>query len=256
MKKFLYTNGTSITAGGGFEEYQYRKDVRNSYKLKNIELPNSQIECSYPYFISKNLGLTLINDAKSGSGAGRTLRTTYEWINKNQHLLDKTIFLIEFQSGIRIDFYIEEYKKYFILNAHLKEGGKIDWTVVTDWYIQSEDSMVKLNDKYRDRIENYLYNFWNVDMYMETDIMYAKLLLSYMNKLNLTYFFSDGLCLGSEFSKNKINDIFDGNDIWQYARTNKLLIMDEVDNDDNHLGYSGNQIIAEHISNYINNVNI
>ena len=251
MKKILYTNGTSITQGGGFEEYKYRTDVRNSYKLKNIQLPESQIECSYPYFISKKLNLQLINDAKSGSGACRTLRTTYNWINENKNILDQTIFFIEFQSGIRIDFYIEEYKKYFILNAHLKEDGKIDWTVVSDWYVQSDENVLKLNDRYRDKIENYLYNFWNVDEYMKSDIMHANLLLSYMESLKLTYFFSDGIGVSDIFLKNKINHIFNGNDIWHYSRNNKLLISDEVDNGDNHLGYVGNQVIANHITHHI-----
>jgi len=254
MKEFLYVNGTSITQGGGFEEYKYRTDVRDSYKLKNIKLPNSQAECSYPFSISKQLNLELINDAKSGSGAKRTLRTTYDWINKNHHILGKTIFLIEFQSGIRIDFYIEEYKKYFVLNAHLNKDGKIDWTVVSDWYVQSNNSIVKLNNKYKDRVENYLYNFWNIDEYLKNDIMYANLLLSYMNSLNLTYFFSDGLGTSDIFLKNKINHIFDQTDIWQYGRNNKLLIKDEVNNEDNHLGYYGNQIIANNISSYIKNL--
>ena len=32
--KYLVTNGSSVTKGGGFENYQYRQNVRDFYKSK------------------------------------------------------------------------------------------------------------------------------------------------------------------------------------------------------------------------------
>ena len=50
--KYLVTNGSSITKGGGFENYQYRQDVRDFYKSKGVEVP-MQDECTYTYQFSK-----------------------------------------------------------------------------------------------------------------------------------------------------------------------------------------------------------
>ena len=84
--KYLVTNGSSVTKGGGFENYQYRQDVRDFYKSKGVEVP-IQDECTYTYHLGKLLNSQPINLAKCGSGIRRLVRTSYDWINNNLNKL-------------------------------------------------------------------------------------------------------------------------------------------------------------------------
>ena len=97
--KYLVTNGSSVTKGGGFENYQYRQDVRNFYKSKGVEVP-IQDECTYTYHLGKLLNSQPINLAKCGSGIRRLVRTSYDWINNNLNKLKDTTFIFELQEGI------------------------------------------------------------------------------------------------------------------------------------------------------------
>jgi len=257
MKKkfYLYTNGTSVTAGGGFEEYQYRKDVRDAYHKKQIKLPEAQVECSYPYFISKELGINLINDAKSGSGVSRLVRTTYNWIHKNKHKIKDTIFLLEFQLGVRIDFYINEYNDYLVLNAYINEKDEISWTVVKEWFKQDSNEINFINEKYKEKVETYLYNFWNILEQEKRDRMETELLIGYMESLKLDYIVSIDYNTSSLLDKiifsKSVKNVLDDATVLQYANHNKLIIYDEVDVNDNHISYTGNKLIGEKIGLYI-----
>jgi hypothetical protein len=189
-KKYLYANGSSITAGGGFEPIQYRTEVREKYKEKGIDLPETQLECSYPYFLSKKLGLTCINDAKSGSGIDRMIRTTFDWILKNPDKIEHTLFVFEPQIGIRLDWYVKEWKDYGIVNAHLNERGEYPFTLVKDWFSDNIDEQVKWNEKYESSITPYLNNFYDHDVYFRLE--YSKLIffISYLNQTDLDYLLS------------------------------------------------------------------
>ena len=256
-KKYLYANGSSITAGGGFEPIQYRTEVREKYKEKGIDLPETQLECSYPYFLSKKLGLTCINDAKSGSGIDRMIRTTFDWILKNPDKIEHTLFVFEPQIGIRLDWYVKEWKDYGIVNAHLNERGEYPFTLVKDWFSDNIDEQVKWNEKYESSITPYLNNFYDHDVYFRLE--YSKLIffISYLNQTDLDYLLSIphqiDWDLVQELEKvtpqeNQINTILDGLELWQYGQSKSILISDEVEFDDNHLGFFGNQQIAEKIS--------
>lgn len=257
-KFYLYTNGTSVTAGGGFEEYEYRTDVRNAYSKKQIELPKLQLECSYPFYIANELNVKLINDAKSGSGVGRLVRTTYNWINKNKHKIKDTLFLLEFQLGVRIDFYMSEYNDYLVLNAHLSDDNEIHWTLVKEWFKQDKGEVNLINEKYKEKIETYLYNFWNILEQERRDRMETELLIGYMDSLKLDYIVSIDYNTSSLMEKiiysKSVKNILDGATILQYANHNKLIIYDEVDVNDNHISYTGNQLIGKKIGEYIKNL--
>ena len=257
-KFYLYTNGTSVTAGGGFEEYQYRTDVRDAYFKKQIELPKTQLECSYPFYIAKELNVNLINDAKSGSGVGRMVRTTYNWMHKNKNKLKDTLFLLEFQLGVRIDFYISEYNEYLVLNAYINENDEISWTVVKEWYKQDKNEINSITEKYREKIETYLYNFWNIFHQEKRDRMETELLIGYLESLKLDYIvsidYNTSSLIDKIVSSKSVKNILDGATILQYANHNKQIIYDEVDANDNHISYTGNQLIGNKIASYIKNL--
>lgn len=258
-KKYLYSNGTSITAGGGFEEYEYRTDVRLAYNKKNIELPKTQLECSYPFFIAKDLGLQLINDAKSGSGIARLIRTTTQWITNNSDKIDETIFLLEIQQGIRLDWYVKQWNDYGILNAHKDINGDYPFTIVKDWYKDDIEIQQKWNNLYHSHISGWLNNFYDEDEYIKNDVNSILSFITFLNYKKIDFIISynkdtfesiksdiDNLI---KYEQN-INNIFN-NDVWSYARDNQLLILNEVNSSDNHIGYSGNQKIGKFISNFI-----
>lgn len=264
--QYIYVNGSSISAGGGFENYEYRRDVRDLYNLKNIIIPKYQFECTYGYSIlnhlnhNNKLSRKLINEAKSGSGVRRLIRTSYDWINNNLDKLHKTIFIFEIQSGIRMDIFLKDSNEYIIGNGIITENGDVPLHLVREWYVQDNDSMRELNDRYSKKFEEFQKNFWSIDEEHKNEIRELELFISFCNELHLNYYISlnhpynikDSI-LSKIPSNRLINNILGGFDIWSYCRENNLLILNEIENDDNHLGVNGVKIISEKIYNHIMN---
>jgi hypothetical protein len=262
-KEYLYINGSSISAGGGFEEYKYRKDVRVAYMDKGIQLPKSQIECTYGFHIAEYFNLKLINDAKSGSGIDRLIRSTFDWILNNQDKVDNTLFIFEIQSGIRLDWYVNEWKNYGVLNAHLSSEGKYPFTLVKDWFKDNSTEQIEWNEKYKSHIDGYFNNFFDLNVKFENELKSLIQFISYLNSKNIEYIISLPEHGINETYKDELNSLIppssslknlfidNGGSIWEYGRNKKLLISDEVDNSDNHLGYNGAKLIAKKIINFI-----
>lgn len=258
-KKYLLTNGTSITAGGGFEEYAYRKDVRDAYKEKGIELPDSMLECTYGYHLANHLGLELINIAKCGSGIDRLIRTTMDWLSNNEDKVKDTLFFFEFQPGIRVDQYVKEEEMYFIVNGHIDDKGDYHFSFTKEWYFDDWDNMDIYDKRWGKTYIEYLKKFWDIDEAHKAEKRNMETFLGYIEALGVDYFFDGQHRLLDEFNydfyekikhKNIINALGDKS-IWQYGEENKLMIYHEVDNNDNHVGYNGNKIIANKLANYI-----
>lgn len=282
-KKYLYANGSSVTAGGGFEPKPHRLDVRTLYEAKWITLPETMTECSYPFFIAQKLNLQLINDAKCGSGIDRLIRTSMEWIVNNEDKLEETIFIFEPQFGIRLDWYVKEWEQYGVLNAHKNETGEYPSTLVNTWYMDNWEEQNKWNEKYKSSINGYLLNFFDENVQYELEL---KRLLTFVHTLNdkkIDYLISLPTHMDDKFLQQfkkivpKKSDLFfkikenidvpslkenmehvhfgDNLNVWQYASYKKLLISDEIENNDNHIGYMGNQIVANMIYEYITHYN-
>jgi hypothetical protein len=255
-KTYLYINGSSVSAGGGFEEYKYRKEIRDIYNSKGIELPETQIECSFGYYISKEYNLQLINHSKSGSGIDRMIRTTFDWIIKNKIKSKQTLFILEPQIGIRLDWYVDEWKDYGILNAHLNEKGEYPSTLVKDWFMDDNGDQNSWNEKYENPINGYLNNFYNENVFLRNEIYKLIFFVSYLNDNNLDYIISIPDLVDEDLkielnriipSKNKMNTFLNNMDLWSYCLNNKWLISDEIDFDDNHIGFEGNKKLAKKI---------
>lgn len=263
-KNYLYINGSSISAGGGFEEYKYRKEIRDIYKSKGIELSETQVECSFGHYISKEYNLQLINHSKSGSGIDRMIRTTFDWIIKNKLKSKETLFILEPQIGIRLDWYVEEWKEYGILNAHLNEKGEYPSTLVKDWFTDDSGEQNLWNEKYENHISGYLNNFYNENVFLKNEIYKLIFFVSYLNDNNLDYIISIPDLVDEDLkielnkvvpSKSKLNSFLKNMDLWSYCLNNKWLISDEIDFDDNHIGFEGNQKIAKKIIEFIDKNN-
>ena len=260
-KEYLYINGSSVSAGGGFEEYQYRQDIRDAYTKKGIELPQTQVECSFGYYIAKELNLTLINHSKSGGGIDRMIRTTYDWIRKNRIKSKKTIFILEPQTGIRLDWFVKEWNDYGVLNAHLNEKGKYPFTLVKDWFTDDNGEQNLWNQKYEDSINGFFENFYDETVYLRNELSKLIFFISYLNQKNIDYIISlpDFIPTDLQIELNNItpknsniNSFLNSMNIWMYSLTNKILISDEINSNDNHIGFFGNKVIAKKLLDFIN----
>lgn len=278
-KKYLYANGSSVSAGGGFEPIEKRTDVRPFYEKKGIKLPDNQFECSYPYFVSKELNLKLINEAKSGSGIDRLVRTTLDWILDNENIVDQTIFLLEPQTGIRLDWFVFEWQDYGVLNAHKNGDGEYPFTLVKEYFEDDIDEQVKWNLKYKSAIDGYFSNFYDPKEQHKSECRKLLMLLEFMNSRKIDYLISVPSYLQFGYNelfrniipekynlfyafKNAINRASAPNEgttgptcVWEYARYSELLIYNETESKDNHIGYKGNKIVADVIVDYIKHNN-
>jgi hypothetical protein len=231
--KYLVTNGSSITKGGGFENYQYRQGVRDFYKSKGVEVP-MQDECTYTYHLGKLLNSQPINLAKCGSGMRRLVRTSYDWINNNLDKLKDTTFIFELQEGIRMEIFLTEYNKFGVVNGFIgePEWGE-DYHMVMNWF-EDDISPDKLTEKYKSKLNMFF---------------------AFVEKMNLNYYVS-----ASEHNvdkiytmdKSKVINLDGHSDIWTYTQDKKLLIEDEIGFDDNHIGLEGGKVVAEKLHRFIN----
>lgn len=249
--KYLVTNGSSITKGGGFENYKYRQDVRDFYMDKGLHVP-IQEECTYTYHLSQRLGLEPINLAKCGSGVRRLVRTSYDWINNNKDKLQDTLFIFEIQDGIRMEMFLTDENKFGIVN-----GFDGDYNIVMNWY---EDEMTpdEMTTKYKDKIDMYHQNFWSWEYEEQRTWREFNMFMTYIQHLNLNYYLSIhemNIHQNETIDRSRILNLDNQTDIWSYGHDHKLLIEDEIGFQDNHLSLIGNKIIADKIYEHINEVN-
>ena len=252
--KYLVTNGSSVTKGGGFENYQYRQDVRDFYKSKGVEVP-IQDECTYTYHLSKLLNSQPINLAKCGSGIRRLVRTSYDWINNNLNKLKDTTFIFELQEGIRMEIFLTEYNKFGVVNGFI---GEPEWGenyhMVMNWF-EDDISPDELTGKYKSKLNMYHQNFWSWEYEEQRTWREVNMFFAFVEKMNLNYYVSlDNYNRDKIYTMNKSKIInLDGySNIWGYAESKKLLIEDEIGFDDNHIGLEGGKVVAEKLHRFIN----
>lgn len=259
-KKYLYANGSSITCGGGFEPEEQRKEIRELYKLKKYSIPETQLECSYPYILSQKLGLECIMAAKSGGGIDRMIRTTWEWIFNNKDKVSETVFLLEPQVGIRLDWWVESEQTYGIVNAHLDGWYNTIYTLVEDWFEDSKEKKMRWRGKYQALINDYFKEFHNENEYLKLELQKLLFFVSYLNQQKIDYLISipntDHLKIQREIldiipEENDLFPLFTYNGIFEYGQKMGLLIKDEIQYEDFHLSWTGNNNVANLIHNFL-----
>lgn len=258
-KKYLYSNGSSLLIGAGFEPKEFRPEIREKYEEKGIELPKTQLECSFPYLLSQKLGLECINQAKSGIGLDALVRTTFEWIEKNEDKLEQTVFLLEIPAGIRLDWYVKKWNEFGILNAAKNNKGEYPFTLVKEWFLDDPDEQVQWNNEFYESITQYFNNFYDEDIFRKGEDAKLLFFLSYLEQIGLDYYVSLPF-LHSQFVENQLNRIIpehknlniflNNSNIWRYCEENEWLIQHEVDDNDTHIGFFGNQKLSEKLYEY------
>lgn len=123
--EFFYVNGSSHTAGGGFETRDcngywgqeiadyYQKNYNVSWKHHN--------DVSFAAWLSKNLDIPHYNWAKQGGGLDRVIRLTYEFIDRNWKDRHKFFIILETPDASRVDLYYNPIKDYLVCNINPNE---------------------------------------------------------------------------------------------------------------------------------------
>jgi hypothetical protein len=267
----IYFNGCSFTEGGGFEAK--KEHVRAAYKEQyNFEY-ESHVDVCYPTLVGKQLGIKIINDAKSGSGTDRTIRKVYDYIFKNKlDEVKKTLFILELPDAInRLDVFSNKYNKYLIANTNYDNNRKVEsvhptFNWITEGYIQ--------NELYRDTIASIIKQYSNscinpTQWEIETAKKYLGLCsffelhnIEYYVSGNITYFINqiDFNKFIPQFRNNRILKLnINGqieNNIVTLSEKTKTRILDEIGVDvinDGHPGFQAHQLWADGIVRFLNN---
>lgn len=181
--KEIYCFGTSYTAGGGFEwGISKRSGLENYYH----EYPRTQYNYSWPGQLQKIVGpeIKVINLAQSGFGNDMIIRTAYDVISKTNRLDDK-LFLFEFVSVGRTEFWSNTFDSYVITNWLFDDDGKMgSITGMADRYYSPKQ--MEVFSKLKPIIEPYL----KESIFVETEIkkidMNIKIFIDYLlyNEVN------------------------------------------------------------------------
>jgi hypothetical protein len=239
----IYANGCSFSCAGGLN-WDRTKEL---YKQKlNIDISN-HIEYAYPNVLAKKFGVSIVNDAVSGGSINRLVRTTYEYIFKNQNDLENTLFILEIPPCWRDEFYSHELGRTINIT-----GGNIDsikdQTDVANGYDKDDIKQIHKN------ITNYFYHF--VDISYDTFKFNTALLglLSYIKLNKINYLLLDSFTFYKFNKENNLpNDynyvFFETKFMSDWIYSNGLLITNETNGEihDAHAGVYGNLSIAEHL---------
>lgn len=250
MIKKIYINGGSQCVGAGF----IWDNVKKIYKESGVII-NNNLEYSYPFLLSKTLGVDLINEGSPGGSITRMIRLTYNYIFNND--ISNTLFILEIPPGWRDEFYSLELNRYINITI-----GNIyspdDNTDVACGYDRKDIH------KIHKEITNYFYNFIDDKLHQEKMMINLLGLLSYFKLNNINYLVIDTGDFYTFLVRKKLPTDYNFvwfNDkelaMWEWININNLTIRCETKNmaRDEHMGIEGNKLVAEKLLKLIKNEN-
>lgn len=285
MKKIknIYTYGSSFTQGGGFEWEGYNKgNLFNFYSKFAPEEEQTQFNYSWPGQLKKlSGGVSVINQGKSGYGVERAVRLGMEdvMIERKRGRLDKTLFLFEFPSLGRKEYYFNPIDDYIISNYTWRIEGYehqdhvVVWDKNLNYYCDThgyaktyheDKSDLEVYQKILDN-ESLIYEFNKLTLnYDERTKELTRIVLGFLSFLeqhNVNYLIVNNPFIHEQYlefyeespSKQKTvhyeKDKGVGAEMYHYIDTNKLTITDETNGEinDGHGGLVANRNIAKKI---------
>lgn len=253
MVKEIHCFGTSLTAGGGFEwDSPLKMDILHQ---NYTEEPFTQEYYSYPGQLQRLVGddIKVFNHGKNGYGNERMYRKSYDIINAAGFNKDEHIFILEFSSMGRKEFWSNTFKKYLIANYHFNQNGTINIHGIADKYYYDNDEILQ---KLKTIVTDFLTETIRIDVQENLTIQNNDMFLHYLMAKNINFLVIEepfDYKLRSLVHPYKIK--FEKNiyQLTKFISTNKLTITDETDGkiDDFHPGLQGNKLIAEKISNHL-----
>jgi hypothetical protein len=285
MKKIsrIYTYGSSFTQGGGFEFDSYNGDILNKfYKKFAPSEERTQYNFSWPGQLRNLSKLSVINQGKSGYGIERVIRLAHEDIisQRDKNRLDKTLFLFEFPSLGRKEYYCNTINDYVITNYTWRVKGHEDtdhivlWDDSLEYYcdthgIANTYFVDPKNPKLMDAINKNTELFENFNKltmnYTERTKELSRMVvgfLSFLEQQKINYIIVNNSFMyetymqyieGTIHSKKQVDYEGNGAELYSYIDKNNLTITDETNGqiNDGHGGYIANKNLAEMIYNRI-----
>lgn len=248
--KQIYVSGCSHTAGGGLME------IREWYASRGI-LYEKASEVTYPSILSDTFDIPIIDTSMYGSSALKTIRESYEYIEKNGlEEARNTLFILQFnESPLRFVGWSNFLSDYFNLQIKLDNNNNPVGYMIDKWVKENiwTDEIHKKNDSMAPMIVNNLYNH---DEYLK-EIKRAIIgFLSYLNINKINHIFTcenlnnedigDVLCLHRFFANGE-------NSIYKYALRRKLTIAHITGiSKDGHPSVEAHREYANELIKYIN----
>lgn len=210
--KNLYCNGCSTMAGGGLEPM--KTDLLKYYKDTYGVEWKSERDIMWPKLVADHFGMQIYDYSKSGAGIERFIRETYEFINDNSHIINKTIFFIECPIiWNKVDIWSNEYNEYLICNTDLKydDRGKslyelADIHLCKDYFYQTKEEIAELESRIKLELKASMIKTWNPKKYTEKIMQNLIGLISFMKLKELELYILPS-AIDTSYLKNHINDI-------------------------------------------------
>lgn len=259
----IYATGCSHTASGGLWWPQSKEWYGKNH---NIFYDNEK-DVSYVKFLSDLIGCDWVNTAKSGTGAKRLLRKTWQYIREvGLKKSKKTLFILQINNPlVRMDFYSNELNTYLVVNTRHDKNGNIEWIESCD----SHPNPTKPRNyflKHTENIKNILENYY--DITGEYDKLGMELigLISFFELNNIKYIIeaTDGFFLeylkndyfNNDFRKKRLINIEEKHCLNLWAYHNKKLVSDETSgfSMDNHAGLFAQKEWADKLFLFIKNI--
>ena len=233
----VYTNGSSLTAGGGIDDKFNKKEYKRKY---DIDIDNVK-DVTYPKYIADYFGCNLVHEAQSGGGPSRLVRMVYEYI-KNVGVIssNRTLFILEIPEPIhRVDMYIEKIESYVIINVRY-DGDSTNITSIQIQETTSPDGKFYDSDflhaEFKDEVLNYLKKYHNPVVYTKKVVGEVTGLFSFLEKNKFEYYFTFESDTYQNFFSTFYKNILDRNlkvvgftSIHKFCGVKKLTLNDELD---------------------------
>lgn len=279
----IYAYGSSFTQGGGFEFNAWNGDALNKFYKKFAPLEErTQFNFSWPGQLKKLTNTSVINQGKSGYGVERLVRLAHEDIIYHQarNTINKTLFLFEFPSLGRKEYYCNTLNDYVITNFTWRVKGHEDTDHIVLWDNDLEyfcdthgiantyfvdpknpnvENEIKQNQELFERFNRLTMNYEERTKELSRMVIGF---LSFLEQQKINYIIVNNPFIYETYmnyiedtihSKKQVDYEGNGAELYSYIDKNKLTITDETEGKvtDGHGGYIANKNIAEMIYNRI-----
>ncbi len=267
-----YFNGCSFTQGGGLEtendvEWNEldaggnekdlkdgRRDVCKIYNEKyGVPYWKSRLDVAYPSIFADYARLQTINDAQSGGGIERIIRTTQNFISENWENKENILIVLELADFTRLEFYSNTFDDFLLFNYTIHpELNKVD-----DWFVCRDYAKRGYSDD-----NNTLRQVFSgiVNETLNPKIIFQKLtrdlinFLSFLKLNDVTFYITDDLNYELIGIKEKMfsDYVLPIGSPYNWAEKNRGRIVDEVNINDVHPGLLGHRSYAKELLNFLN----
>lgn len=267
----VYFNGCSFTQGGGLETENDvdwnepdengnekdlkdgRRDVLRIYnEVYGIPYWKTRLDVAYPSIFADISHIQTINDAQSGGGIERLIRTTQNFISENWEFRDKILLVLELTDFTRLEFYSNTFNDYLLFNYTIHpELNKVDdWFICRDYAKRTYSSD---NDTLRNSFKSIVNEILEPKIIFQTLTRNLLNFLSFLKLNNISFYITEDLNYELIGIKQKLFEeyVLPIGSPYKWAGENRGRIVDEVPINDVHPGVLGHRGYAKELASYL-----